>query len=448
MKVLLVNPPRSPWNLLRERAPAEAQRYIHRKLVGPPLGLITVAAAVRDDHDVALLDAKGEYDLDPAAPPLAGLVRAWLDREQPRVVGVTTIASEFDDAMEIVRVAKEWDPSVVTVAGGLHATLCPRDFDAHPVDVLIPNEGAWPFRDLLAALEGGRPAASVPGIRVREGDRLVSTPGRAPVRDLAGDDFIAPDRSFLRRWTSTYTVGGDPRPVTYLYTSLGCPSRCSFCSIWPQHKGVFRQRRIDSIIQELRGLDEYHVVRFADANTLADPEFIDRLFDRIEAEGIRQEYVIDLRMDTAAAHPRLIEKMCRLGLRVAIAGFESPRAEELARYNKGLGPETLEAGLRVCHANGMLLRANYVVPADYDVADFEVLAGFAAAHATAYAGYTVLTPMPGTPLHVEMRDQIVDRDLRKYNFFNCVVRTRLPLDRFYEETGKLWQIRQGEHVIS
>ena len=44
MKIALINPPRSPHNGILEHAPDEALPFIHRKLVGPPLGLITVAA--------------------------------------------------------------------------------------------------------------------------------------------------------------------------------------------------------------------------------------------------------------------------------------------------------------------------------------------------------------------------------------------------------------------
>ena len=66
MKILLINPPRSPHNAIYEHASPEARRFVHRRLVGPPLGLLTVAAAVKD-HEVTVLDMKGEYDLFPTA---------------------------------------------------------------------------------------------------------------------------------------------------------------------------------------------------------------------------------------------------------------------------------------------------------------------------------------------------------------------------------------------
>ena len=68
MKILLVNPPRSPVNNILAHAPADAEPFIHKKLIGPPLGLLTVAAAV-NDFDVTVIDLKGEYDLRPDAPP-------------------------------------------------------------------------------------------------------------------------------------------------------------------------------------------------------------------------------------------------------------------------------------------------------------------------------------------------------------------------------------------
>ena len=43
--------------------------------------------------------------------------------------------------------------------------------------------------------------------------------------------------------------------------------------------------------------------------------------------------------------------------------------------------------------------------------------------------------------------RIVDHDLANYNFFNCVLETTLPLEKFYEHVGDLWRIRLGSEVI-
>jgi len=446
MKILLFNPPRSPKNAILEYAPDDARPFIHKKLIGPPLGLLTIAAAVKD-FDVAVIDLKGEYDLDPDAPPLDRLVSSYLREHNPDMVGVTVIASELYFSLEIFREAKRFNPEILTVAGGLHVTICPEDFTDPAVDVLCPGHSAWMFRELVEAKEKGLPLETVGGIILNENGihRYSSEP--APYREPAGKDFILPDRNHLKKWLTTYKVGNDPSPVTYIFTSLGCPFECSFCSIWPQHDKMYHKRRIESVVEELKGLEDYQVVRFADANTIVDIRFIDRLFDRIIEEGIHKKYVMDIRPDTAANHPDLIEKLAKAGLKVVICGFESFRDEELRQYNKSSTSGNIKKSIEIFHQNDIMIRGNYIVPPDYTESDFEALAEYAGSHKVVYAGYTILTPMPGTVLYNEIKDQIIDFDLSKYNFFNCVLKTKLPLEKFHESVGSLWKIKLGRDVI-
>jgi len=446
MKILLINPPRSPENKILEYAPADARQFIHKKLIGPPIGLLTVAAAVKD-FDVTVIDLKGEYDLHPDAPGLNNLVLSYLKEHKPDIVGVTFIASEFYYGIEIFREAKKFNPDILTVAGGLHVTVCPEDFTDQAVDVLCPGHSAGIFRELVIAKEKGLPLENVAGIilNTKNGHRHSSLP--TPIWDPAGKDFIMPDRSHLKKWLSTYKVGNDPSPVTYIFTSLGCPFECSFCSIWPQHNKKYYIRDIESIVDELKSLDDYNVVRFADANTIVDIRFIHSLFDRIREEGIKKTYIMDIRPDTAVKHPDLIEKLAKAGLKVVICGFESFREAELKKYNKKSSATNIEDSIEIFHRNGIMLRGNYIVPNDYTENDFRALADYAGSHKVVYAGYTILTPMPGTVLYNEVKDQIIDHDLTKYNFFNCVLKTKLPIEKFYESVGSLWKIKLGRDVI-
>jgi len=446
MNILLINPPRSPHNGIWEHAGDEARRFVHRKLIGPPLGLLTIAGAVRD-HDVTVLEMKAEYDLFPDAPPPTELVRQYLEQTNPRVVGVTFVASEFPAGMEILRTVKTFNPHILTVVGGVHATLCPHDFSTPAVDVVCLGPSAHTFRRIIEAIDSATSLDDVDGILVnREGNLL---PTSAPLRDCdpVGEHFVLPDRSHLAKWLPAYIVGRTNGPGTYVFTSLGCPYKCSFCSIWPQLNGRYLQRPVESVLQELKTLDDYIAVRFADANSLGDVRAVEQLFDRIIEEDIRKIFIMDIRVDTAAKNPRLIEKLARAGLKVVITGFESFRQDELRGYNKDLAVELIEEGIRVFHANDIMVRGNYVVPPHYGDDDFKELAEFASQRPVSFAGYTILTPFPGTAFYEEMRDRIIDHDLAKYNLFNCVLKPRLPLDEFYERLASLWLIRKGTDVL-
>ena len=156
---------------------------------------------------------------------------------------------------------------------------------------------------------------------------------------------------------------------------------------------------------------------------------------------------MDLRTDTIAENPSLIEKMANLGLKVVICGFESFRAEELKTYNKTTAAHQIHEAIEILHSNGVAIRGNYVVSPQYDKNDFRELAEYTSMHRVAFAGYTILTPMPGTSLYETMKPQIIDPDYDKYNFFNCVLKTRLPQEEFYEEIGRLWMIKKGVDTI-
>jgi radical SAM superfamily enzyme YgiQ (UPF0313 family) len=446
MKILFINPPRSPENNILRFAPEAAKPFIHKKLIGPPLGLLTIAAAVID-HDVKVFDMKGEYDLNPGTPPLCLLTRKLLEKYNPDLVGVTTITSEFDYSIDILRETKKFNPNILTVAGGLHATLCPQDFTDPSVDVVIPGQCAHIFRDMVKKKEKCISLEKTPGLLLNSPGGLKQTAGKPLAREVANADYLYPDRRHLDRWITTYKVGNSPFPSTYVYTSLGCPYKCTFCSIWTQFKGKYYQRTVESLIEELKSIDEYPVVRFADANTVVDHDFMNSLFDRILEEGIRKTFVMDIRADVAANHPEIIEKLARGGLKVVICGFESFRDEELKKYRKDAPARFNQKAIRVFEQNGIMVRGNYVIPNDYGVKDFEALAEYADQNRVVYAGYTILTPMPGTVYYNQVKDQIVDHDYKKYNFFNSVMKTKLPHDEFHERVGSLWLIKKGSDVI-
>lgn len=445
MKVLLINPPRSPHNGILEHASDKAKRFIHKKLIGPPLGLLTIAGAI-PNHDVVFWDCKGEYDLNPDAPPLKQMVEGLMNEHQPDIVGTTAISSEFYFGVEILQVAKAVNPRVLSVIGGLHATLCIDDFTDRSIDVVCRGHAGRQFKEIADAYESKKTLESVKGIYLNGPNGLRKTKGEVGNWYPAGKDFILPDRQLLNRWRETYRVKSAPSPSTYLYSSLGCPYKCTFCTIWKEYDGSYQKREVESIINELKVID-YDIVRFADANTIVDIPFIDQLFTRIEEEGIKKEYIMDIRADTAVKYPWLIDKLARNGLKVVICGFESFREDELESYNKQSSVKYTTDAIEIFHRNNINLRGNYVIPNDYSEDDFRAMADFAGSYKVSYAGYTILTPMPGSVFYEEVKHNIIDFDLSKYNFFNCVLPTKMPLEDFYKNVSDLWLIKKGEDVI-
>lgn len=445
MKILLINTPRSPFNSILDYAPEEAKVFIHKKLIGPPLGLLTLAAAV-NNHDVVVFDTKGEYDINPNAPELSELVKNLVNKHQPDIVGTTVITSELYYGVEILQTVKKIDPNITTVIGGQYVTARLEECYDKSIDIAIQGHGGGKFRDVVTVKETNKSFNSISGIYLNDGKSFYKTKGVEKPWNAAGENFLLPDRKLIEPWRETYRVKNAPSPTTYIFTSLGCPFKCTFCSIWKENCGKYYKRNIESIIAELKSID-YEIVRFADANTIVDIEFINSLFNRIEEEGIRKEYIMDIRADVAVNNPELIERLAKNGLKVVICGFESYKEAELNKYNKDSSAAYIEKAIKLFHDNGIMLRGNYVIPVDYTPQDFRAMADYATAHKVVYAGYTILTPMPGTVYYEQVKNSIVDNDLRKYNFFNAVLPTYLPVEDFYKEVGALWLIKKGTDVI-
>ena len=83
---------------------------------------------------------------------------------------------------------------------------------------------------------------------------------------------------------------------------------------------------------------------------------------------------------------------------------------------------------------------NYIINPAYDEKDFDRVAQFIDDNPILYAGFTVMTPFPGTPQYDEMKDNITITDLDYYNLTNAVVKTKLPENLFYTRMADLYKL--------
>ncbi|MDE3130961.1 MAG: cobalamin-dependent protein, partial [Acidobacteriota bacterium] len=182
MRILFINPPAGSLTIgLRRLAKME------------PLALEILAAAL-PGHDVRILDMDLHRDL-------ARTLRQF----RPDVVGASAQIVQTYSARAALRLAKQVDPSVLTLVGGHHASLCPDDFRAEYIDAAVIGEGVAPLREIVESLERGAIAAGasraaalehVPGLALPRDGALHFTPTRPVPRTLAHHPL--PDRSLTQ----------------------------------------------------------------------------------------------------------------------------------------------------------------------------------------------------------------------------------------------------------
>jgi radical SAM superfamily enzyme YgiQ (UPF0313 family) len=412
MKILLVEPAKAPLTIGGEDV------FLYE-----PLALEYLAAGVSKDHDVRILDLRLEKDLQEV-----------LARSGPDVVGITSYTVHVNTVRKLFEQIKEWNPQVLTVVGGHHATVAPEDFSSPDIDLIVMGEGVFAFREIVARFEGGEGFDGIPGVAFGRNGGLVKTEPM-PVSDL--DVFPFPDRRFTVQYRPHY-FSEWMKPLASLRTSKGCPYRCKFCALWKLAGGRYLKRQPEKVVEELAGLDEEFVF-FADDESLVDASRMKTLAAMIREAGIQKRYFLYGRSDTIARNPDLLELWRDVGLERVFVGLEFFRDEDLEDIHKGSTLRDNEQAVSVLQGLGIDIYASFIVRPEFTRADFAAFRQYCHALELDFATFAMLTPLPGTDFYQEVRDRLITHNYDYFDFVHTLLPTALPLKDFYEEYYQLYQ---------
>ena len=242
MRVLFLSPPR--FNELVGKNPSVIE---HNRGYNPPLGVLSLAASVKqamgDHHHVEVLDCQPQqlsYEE----------IEAYFKDNDWDVVGITAMTFTLIDVLMTARIIKQIQPQCKIILGGPHVHIYPDEtIKKEHVDYIIQGEGEIAILQFMEALEEIRPFSKVSGIVYEEGGGIINA-GIAPKID-ALDSVPYPDRTFLPV-TSYNSLLGRGNVVTTMFTSRGCPYKCTFCDrpMSPTISG-FRWRSAKNVADEM-----------------------------------------------------------------------------------------------------------------------------------------------------------------------------------------------------
>ena len=393
-----------------------------------PLGMEYIAAALEArGHDVTLADLRFSRSLT-----------SQIRTARPGLVGIAAMhALETDEVVALARRVRALSPEVPIVIGGHTAAAYPEPFLVPEVSAVVLDDGERALPSVCDALGRGSPLTSVPGLALPDGDGgIFRTPGDTGT--LALDEVPLPARHHVAPWRRQYACLAH-RPAWLVETARGCPFRCSFCSIWQLHARSVRERSIDAVCRDFASVGDHVFV--ADDLFWHHPSRSLELADELRRRRVHKQWIlVQSRTDLVARHPELLEAWRPIARDFDIFfGLEAATDEGLDGLRKDVTVDETARGVEVARHFNYGVTGNFVIDPAWAERDFERLWEFVERHRLFQAGFTILTPLPGTGYFDEMRGTLRARRWSQFDMHHLLWEPALGPDRFFELYCETWR---------
>ncbi|PSF37501.1 B12-binding domain-containing radical SAM protein [Aphanothece hegewaldii CCALA 016] len=267
---------------------------VNRKVLLPPLGLITVAAILPQTWEFRLVDR----NIRPATEE----EWAWAD-----LVILSGMIVQKNDLIEQIQEAKRRGKLVAV--GGPYPTSVPSEIEKAGADFLVLDEGEITLPMFVEALERGETSGI---IRTTEKPNVTETP--VPRYDLLELDAY------------------DSMSVQF---SRGCPFQCEFCDIIVLYGRKPRTKSPSQLLKELDCLYDLgwrRSVFMVDDNFIGNKRNVKLLLQELKLWQIAHHYPFRFNTEASidlASDPELMELMVECYFDAVFVGIETPDEDSL-----------------------------------------------------------------------------------------------------------------------
>jgi len=355
------------------------------------------------------------------------VLREKIRAAAPDVVGTTAITPSIYKAERVLQIAKEVNPEIVTVLGGVHATFMYQQVltEAPWTDVIVRGEGEEIFNDLISTIAEGRwpeDRERVRGLAFRDGEQIVATPAAPTVRDLDG---IEPDWSILEWEKYIYIPLGTRVAIPNM--ARGCPFTCSFCSQWKFWRD-YRVRDPKKVVDEIEKLVNDHQVGFfilADEEPTINRKKFIQFCEELIARGLpdKVKWGINTRVTDIMRDEELLPFYHKAGLVHISLGTEAAAQMKLDLFNKETTIEQNKKAIKLLRDAGIFTEAQFIVGMENETVEtLEETYRMAVDWGPDLANWAMYTPWPFSDLFQELGDKVEVFDFEKYNFVTPIIK--------------------------
>jgi anaerobic magnesium-protoporphyrin IX monomethyl ester cyclase len=387
------------------------QLYGGLTAVEPPLWCRLIAGYIRDrEHSVAIIDAEAE-GLDPES------VAARVVDLNPRLVAMVVFGHQPSASTQQMAAASPTCHAIkrlnleqpIILVGGHVAALPQRTLQEEAVDFACNSEGPVTIEELLKAMKASTSPdyAAVPGLVWREGDKILSSVSPALIRNLDNDlhgnvwDLLPMDKYRAHNWHCFGDLEAR-QPYASIYTSLGCPYKCTFCCInAPFGTNRYRTRTAQAVADEIALLNSRYgvkTIKIIDEMFVLNERHVTAICDKLIELNLNLNIWAYARVDTVKPH--MLAKLRKAGVRWLALGIESGSEHVRDGAEKSFNQSEIIEVVRQIQTAGISVIGNFIfgLPDD-DLQTMQQTLDLAIELNCEFANFYSAMAYPGSPLY-------------------------------------------------
>ncbi len=379
--------------------------------ITPPVGLGLIAAYVRKQgFSVQLLDADAEN--------LTAIATAdEIVRRKPLLMLMATDQLNSGDvtkmaaASDCMKAHHARGSGILTVMEGVSPSAYPeRMLREENADFAIQGEAYLPLVELLTELKAGRryPSKPIEGIWWRAEDGSVVESRRPALWKVPDElpmvpwDLLPMSKYRAHHWHCFDRLNAR-QPYAAIWTNLGCPYDCSFCSVNIVFgKPNYRARTAENVVEEIDLLvNKYKIsnLRIVDNIFTVQPDLVEKLCDLIIARGYDLNMWAYARVETVK-DLNLAKKMRKAGVRWLAYGIEAADAGVRKGVSKGSAGNVIDRAIEITKEADINIVGNFIFGLPDDTHEtMQATLDMAKRYNFEYANFYFAMAYPGTELH-------------------------------------------------
>lgn len=344
LKVLLFNPLES-----NPAIPSPPKLILNEGGIYPSLGLLQLATMelLRGKHEVKIIDALPEnlnyHDIENK-----------IMEEKPDVIGVTLNTLYLGDGYRVLISAKRVSSDIITIVGGPHVTLYPKQtIELKEVDYAVNGEADFVFGEILDRIALGKSVDDLPGVLTKKN---LNQPAKQIIVDNL-DELPIVNRKLIP-YKKYRSILSKSNPITIIMTSRGCVFRCAYCS---QAGTKVRKRSTKNVADEIEQCLDLGIkdILFFDELFTIDHKRVKELCEEFISRGLKFRWHVRTRIKDV--NREILELMKKAGCRLIQFGIESGTERIQKLMNKNLDLKRVEEVIKMVKDIGILTYGNFMI---------------------------------------------------------------------------------------